>query len=78
MHLHEVFLEKVHQTVDLLGVFICLLVPVFLVKAAVDFFVQGQLFWRDYGVLFLQSVGGLIVAFLLVDLVEVIYDYRSR
>ncbi|WP_143463766.1 hypothetical protein [Levilactobacillus enshiensis] len=78
MHLHEVFLEKVHQTVDLLEVFICLLIPVFLIKAVVDYFALGQLLWRDYAVLFVQSVGGFIVAFLLIDLVEVIHDFRSR
>nr|WP_211089267.1 hypothetical protein [Lactobacillus sp. HBUAS51381] len=70
--------DQIVQTVDLLEIFLCFLVPIFLVKGMIDFISQGQLFWLSDIILFLKSVGGFIGLFGLIDLFEAVRRYRSR
>ncbi|WP_125583383.1 hypothetical protein [Levilactobacillus cerevisiae] len=78
MHFHKLFMDQVGQTVDLFEIFIFLLVPVFLVKGVVDLFTLGELFWVDYGRFFLESVGGFIALFAIIDLIEAGRRYFHR
>ncbi len=78
MSFRKIFRDQVSQTVDLLGIYLFFLVPVFFVKGAIDFITQGQLFWRSYGLLFFESVGGFIALFALIDLVAAFRLWRSR
>ncbi|NLR30917.1 hypothetical protein [Levilactobacillus tujiorum] len=78
MSFQKILRDQVVQTVDLLEIFLCLMVPVILTKGAIDFLSQGQLFWLSYAILFLKSVGGFIGLFAVIDLFEAVRRYRSR
>ncbi|MCI1554378.1 MAG: hypothetical protein LKH74_10705 [Levilactobacillus sp.] len=78
MQFQRLLKEQVLQTADLLVVFLCLLVPVFLVKGVVDLITLGELFWVDYGVFFVATVGGFILLFAVIDLIEVAWQYWHR
>ena len=70
MHFHKLFMDQVAQTVDLFEIFLFLLIPVFLVKGAVDLVTLGELFWVDYGRFFLETIVGFIALFAVIDLIE--------
>lgn len=78
MSFQKILRDQVVQTVDLLEIFLCLLVPVVLAKGTIDYFSQGQLFWLSYGLLILKSVGGFISLFAVIDLFEAVRRYHSR
>ncbi|AYM01473.1 hypothetical protein [Levilactobacillus yiduensis] len=78
MEFQRLLKEQIVQTVDLLGVFLCLLVPVFLVKGVVDLITLGELFWVDYGVFFVEAVVGFIALFAVIDLIEVAWRYWHK
>ncbi|WP_407888287.1 hypothetical protein [Levilactobacillus sp. N40-8-2] len=78
MSFQKILRDQVVQTVDLLEIFLCLLVPVVLAKGTIDYLSQGQLFWLSYGLLILKSVGGFISLFVVIDLFEAIRRYHSR
>lgn len=70
MTFHRLFLDQVWQTVDLFEIFVCLLVPVFLLKGIIDLLTYGELYWLDYGRFFLEAIGGFVGLFALIDLFE--------
>jgi len=74
----KILRDQVVQTVDLLEIFLCLMVPVILAKGTIDYLLQGQLFWLSYVILLLKSVGGFVGLFALIDLFEAVRRYRSR
>lgn len=78
MEFQRLLKEQIVQTVDLLGVFLCLLVPVFLVKGVVDLITLGELFWVDYGVFFVEAVVGFIALFAVIDLIEAAWRYWRK
>ncbi|WP_341779118.1 hypothetical protein [Levilactobacillus sp. HBUAS70063] len=78
MRFRRILRDQVVQTVDLLEIFLCLMVPVIVVKGVLDYLAQGQLFWLDYIILLAKSVVGFIGLSILCDLFEVARRYRSR
>ncbi|WP_125764964.1 hypothetical protein [Levilactobacillus mulengensis] len=78
MHFHKLFMDQVAQTVDLFEIFLFLLIPVFLVKGAVDLVTLGELFWVDYGRFFLEAIVGFIILFAVIDLIEAGLRYFHR
>ncbi|MFC6289742.1 hypothetical protein [Levilactobacillus angrenensis] len=78
MQFQRLLKEQIVQTADLLGVFLCLLVPVFLVKGVVDLVTLGELFWLDYGVLFGEAIVGFIALFAVIDLIEAAWQYWHK
>lgn len=78
MEFQRLLKEQIVQTVDLLGIFLCLLVPVFLVKGVVDLITLGELFWVDYGVFFVEAVVGFIALFAVIDLIEAAWRYWRK
>ncbi|UIF28820.1 hypothetical protein KB236_09820 [Levilactobacillus brevis] len=78
MRFQKILRDQIGQTVDLLEIFICLLVPVLLVKGMIDFISQRQVFWLRDIILFLKSVVGFIALSIPCDLFEAVHRYRSR
>ncbi|WP_125547601.1 hypothetical protein [Levilactobacillus lindianensis] len=78
MSFRRILRDQIKQSLDLVEIFILLLIPVFFIKALMDFLMQGQIFWLNDALVFLRSASGFILLLFVIEVGVALRRYWSR